>query len=339
MKITLVLCTYNRCQSLAKALDSIAASTFPTAAEWEVLVVDNNSRDQTRDIVEDFCRRYPNRFRYLLEPQQGKSHALNTGIREARGDILVFTDDDVTVEPTWLCSLAAPLYSGEWAGSGGRTLPERTFVPPRWLSLEGRASAAPLAVFDLSYMPGELTEPPFGNNMAFRKQAFEKYGGFRIDLGPCPGSEIRSEDTEFGWRLLAAGERLRYEPSAVVYHAVPESRLQKKYFLTWWFDKARAEIRESGIPPEVKWCASAIPLVSFRRLIVWTMRWLLSVEPSYRFSCKINVYTTLGRIVESFRLRHDTSRQRVRRNPKPSLQSQAHVYGTASCDGEVVEKH
>ena len=75
---------------------------------------------------------------------------------------------------------------------------------------------------------------------------FEKYGGFRTDLGPRPGSEIRSEDTEFGWRLLAAGERLRYEPSAVVYHSVSgESASDKQYFLAWWFDKARAE--HSGI--------------------------------------------------------------------------------------------
>src|SRR5208282_2321290 len=88
LNITVILCTYNRCQSLARALDSVAAQTFSESVEWEVLVVDNNSRDQTRDVAEDFCRRYPGRFRYLFEPRQGKSYALNAGIREARGDIL-----------------------------------------------------------------------------------------------------------------------------------------------------------------------------------------------------------------------------------------------------------
>ena len=105
MKITVILCTYNRCQSLVRALDSLAASILSETIEWEVLVVDNNSSDQTKAIVEDFCRQYPGRFRYLFEPQQGKSYALNAGIREARGDILAFVDDDVTVEPMWLQNL------------------------------------------------------------------------------------------------------------------------------------------------------------------------------------------------------------------------------------------
>ena len=94
--------------------------------------------------------------------------------------------------------------------------------------------------------PRELLEPLFGNNMAYRREVFEKYGGFRTELGPRPGSEIRSEDTELGQRLLSARERLRYEPSAIVYHAVPPNRIQKSYFLAWWFDKGRAEIRELG---------------------------------------------------------------------------------------------
>ena len=67
-----------------------------------MLVVDNNSSDQTREVVEEFADRYPGRFRYLFEPQPGKSYALNSGIREARGTVLAFIDDDVTVEPSWL---------------------------------------------------------------------------------------------------------------------------------------------------------------------------------------------------------------------------------------------
>ena len=75
---------------------------------------------------------------------------------------------------------------------------------------------------------------------------------FRTDLGPRPRSEIRNEDTEFGSRLLAGGERLWYELSAVVYHSVPEHRVQKKYLLAWWFDKARVDIREHGIAKGTK---------------------------------------------------------------------------------------
>jgi glucosyl-dolichyl phosphate glucuronosyltransferase len=332
MKISIILCTYNRCQSLARALDSIAASTFLTAVEWEVLVVDNNSSDQTSAVLDDFCRRYPGRFRYLFESQQGKSHALNAGIREAHGEILAFTDDDVTVEPTWLRNLTAALESGEWAGSAGRTLPERNFSAPRWLSLEGKHALAQLAVFDLGSATGELTEPPFGNNMAFRKQAFERYGGFRTDLGPCPGSEIRNEDTEFGRRLLMAGERLRYEPSAVVYHAVPENRLQKEFFLAWWFDKARADVRAFGIPPETRWFIVGVPLYMFRRLAVWTLRWFLAIKASHRFSCKVKAWFILGGIVESYRLTHETKRQTTPSNEDISAQRQGQLYGPGPYD-------
>ena len=136
MNITIILCTYSRCQSLANTLESLARSEMPESVFWEVLVVDNNSRDRTRAVVEGFCARHPHRFRYLFEPQAGKSHALNSGIREAQGHILVFTDDDVIVEPTWLCKLTENLHKGEWAGTSGRTLPERNFSAPGWLSLD-----------------------------------------------------------------------------------------------------------------------------------------------------------------------------------------------------------
>ena len=105
MSITVILCTYNRCQSLTKALQSVALSRLPASMDWDVLVVDNNSGDRTKEVVEEFSSRYPSRFRYLFERKQGKSNALNTGIRESNSEILAFTDDDVIVEPAWLMNL------------------------------------------------------------------------------------------------------------------------------------------------------------------------------------------------------------------------------------------
>ena len=302
VKITVILCTFNRCQSLSRALDSAAAQTLPNSVDWEVLVVDNNSNDQTHEVVENFCRQYPGRFRYMFEPQQGKSHALNTGIREARGDVLAFTDDDVTVEPTWLQHLTTPLLDGEWAGSGGRVLPEQNFSLPAWVPLEERYGLGPLAMFDLGPEAGQLTESPFGNNMAFRKGMFNKYGGFRTDLGPQRDSKMPGEDTEFGDRLLAAGEHLRYEPSAIVYHFAPQDRLQKKYFLAWWFNKARADIRRQGILPDKRWFLAGIPLYMFRRLAVWMLRWMFAIGPSRRFSSKVKVWFLAGQIAGTYRL-------------------------------------
>ena len=89
-KISVILCTQNRCVSLAKALESVAISQLLDSIEWELLVVDNKSTEQMRAVVEDFCGRYPNRFRYFFEPHPGKSYALNAGIRQARGEVLAF---------------------------------------------------------------------------------------------------------------------------------------------------------------------------------------------------------------------------------------------------------
>jgi glycosyltransferase involved in cell wall biosynthesis len=308
MKITTILCTYNRCQSLTKALDSLALSILPETTEWDVLVVDNNSNDQTRAVVEDFHRRYLGRFHYLFEAHPGKSYALNAGIREARGEILAFLDDDVVVEPNWLQDLTSGLDDGDWAGSGGRILPMRGFVPPRWLALEGpyNLAGALCAFCDPGDVPGELKEPPYGANMAFRKEMFERFGDFRTDLGPRPGSEMRSEDTEFGRRLMAQGERLRYVPSAVVYHEVHASRVQKGFFLAWWFDFGRGAIRETG-----KRLSFKELLRTVARTLLATPRWLLTLGSQARFYRKCRIWYDVGKIVEVCRLTKPASAPRT----------------------------
>ncbi|MGB7435963.1 MAG: glycosyltransferase family A protein, partial [Candidatus Acidiferrum sp.] len=301
---SVILCTFNRCQSLVRALESVASSEMPDSVTWEVLVIDNNSSDGTRIAAEEFCRRYPNRFRYLFEPRQGKSHALNTGIREARGDILAFVDDDVTVEPTWLQNLTSALHGCEWAGSGGRIFLERTFSPPRWLALDGPYGlGGVLVLFDRGDKPGELDWAPYGTNMAFRKVMFEKYGGFRTDLGPPP--EFGGEDTEFGRRLISAGEHLRYEPQAIVYHCVPENRVRKHYFLTWYFDFGRGLARVYGRGRDI--CGIPRPYFSILKkgttsMAIFALRWMFALKPQQRFFYKVMVWWQFGQIVEMYRL-------------------------------------
>ena len=300
MNLSIILCTYNRSELLRKALDSVAASILPQSVEWEVLVVDNNSHDQTREVVQDFCDRHPSRFRYVFEARQGKSYALNTGIRKAHGDILAFVDDDVTVDPTWLQNLTSALHNGEWCGAGGRIVLKWPPSLPGWLSVEGPLARHGLPGFDHGPDAKELIGPPFGANMAFRKEVFEKHGAFRADLGPNPDSEIRSEDTEFGRRVLAAGERLRYEPSAVVYHPVPEERITRKHLLKWWFDHGRATARECQIQPVREFCS----------LAAWTLRWMVTFEQRARFYGKLVVWEKVGNLVECYSQLFDKTRRK-----------------------------
>ena len=309
MDVTVILCTYNRCEDLTGALQSIAVSQMPKSVSWEVLVVDNNSTDQTHKVVDAFCRRDPERFRYVVEAKRGKSYALNTGIANARGRVLAFVDDDVKVEATWLKNLASNLLENdEWAGAGGRTLPAQKFRRPHWLSNDlNNWAGIVFAYFDLGDDPGELNRAPYGANMAFRKSIFEKHGGFRIDLGPRPNSQIRNEDTEFGRRLLAAGERLRYEPAAIVYHPVPQGRMTQKYFFSWWFDYGRALIRERGDRPNV--CGVSWDFISLlyhvAELPITTLRWMFTVNPEKRFENKCSISSGAGRIFELYRRAFD----------------------------------
>jgi glycosyltransferase involved in cell wall biosynthesis len=312
MMITVIVCTHNRCNVLSKALQSVSESRLPSSVTWEVLVVDNGSSDNTGSVVEEFKNRYPDRFRYLFEPRIGKSFALNTGIRESRGRILSFLDDDVVVEHTWLQNLTSMLEEGGFAGAGGRTRPILGVPVPRWLALSGPYSLAGIlaAVFDFGDEPCQLKDAPYGANMAYRKSMFEKYGDFRTDLGPSSDSQIPrpNEDTEFGRRLMEHGEILRYAPDAIAYHPIAPQRLNQKYFLDWWFDYGRAGVREARWKPDffgIRRQYLRILKLIITRLVPAFVKWTVAVDPQQRFYMKCQVWTFFGQMVE---LRRDVKR-------------------------------
>lgn len=304
MFVTVVVCTFNRCNMLAKALESVTNSRLPSTVEWEVLVVDNNSSDQTREVVKRFDSCYPGRFRYIFEPRQGVAYARNTGVSAAGGDVIAFTDDDVTVDPSWLNNLTAPLHNRAWAGVAGRVVPVWQCPRPNWLSPKDTRGVA--IEFDLGPVASDLAEPAFTVNLCFRKELFEKHGGFRVDLGRTGDKLLSNEDVEFCRRLMQAGERFRYEPTAVVYHPVFESRLNKKYFQSWWYGKGFSDIKQSGVSTSNRQIYG-IPVRLFWVLATCTARWLLSVKPERRFSWKLNVWCIAGEIVASYQASHGVS--------------------------------
>ncbi len=306
MDVSIILCTYNRSPVLPVALDSVLASVFPASVKWELLVVDNNSTDNTRSVVEGYCRRHPGRCRYIFESRQGLSNARNAGISNALGDVLAFVDDDITVEPLSLHRLTACLHTGEWKGAAGRILMAGDYAPPDWLRFEGPYAMGGIlyAHFDLGDKPGRLTRPPHGANMAFRKEVFHQYGGYRTDLGRCGENLLSNEDTEFGRRLLAAGEPLKYEPDAVVYHPVMLSRVRQDYFLEWWFEYGRAMVREWGPKPSFKGIPrsylSILKLCS-TEMVQAMRRWLLAGDRPRRFFWKCRTWMLAGEIAEFYR--------------------------------------
>jgi GT2 family glycosyltransferase len=138
--------------------------------------------------------------------------------------------------------------------------------------------------------------------MAFRKCMFKKYGNFRTDLGRNGRGLIGNEDTEFGERLMAAGERLCYVPSALIYHPPPPERLTKSYFRAYWFSYGRSVARQAGERPPL-WIIPLRYLRQFKRRLQWMFsvnrRWFLS--PHGRFYCEVHALQTVGEIVESYR--------------------------------------
>jgi len=299
MKASVIVCTYNRADLLAEALESLARMTLPADTDWEILVVDNNSNDATKNVCELFSARYHGRFRYIFEKRQGKSFALNTGVAQAKGELLAFTDDDITAHPQWLSELIAAFDRFGCAGIGGRIVPVWNIPKPYWLEMEGPNRLMNAVVsFDLGEAPCAITTSALGANFAFRREIFEKYGGFRTDLGPTAGSEIRGEDSELCRRLLKAGECLMYSPTAVIYHPVEERRTQKSYFEQWYFHRGRASVREAGTPLNaVRYFG--VPRYLYIALSRNVLKWLLCSNPKLRFYHKLHTCEILGQVLES----------------------------------------
>ena len=142
MDASVLIGTFNRCSLLAATLDSLAAMRVHPGLRWEVIVVDNNSTDGTRSAVESRTPAFPAPLRYIFEPRQGKSHAVNTGLATSRGAVVAFTDDDVHVDAGWLEAAVSPLMARpDIHYTGGPVFPIWEAAPPPWLIDGFRRSA------------------------------------------------------------------------------------------------------------------------------------------------------------------------------------------------------
>lgn len=301
MDISVVLATYNRAEDLRTTLSCFSKLVRPTDLTWELLVVDNNSSDCTATIIRGIAEATDICVRYVFEKRQGRSAALNAGIAKARGDIIVFTDDDVLLHPNWLLELKETFSRFDCSAVAGRVVPLWTHSKPDWLAMEGQFA---VVNFDLGDEFKEIKIPPLGANSAFRKSVFTRHGLFRLDLG-VRGSKhtITCDDTEFGGRLIAAGERIIYCPTAIIYHPVDPKRTTKRYFLSWYYYNGVSLTRTAGLPNEGTFYLG-VPRWLYREFLTNLLKWWFTCNGIRRFQHKLGTCRSLGSIVESYRLSH-----------------------------------
>jgi glycosyltransferase involved in cell wall biosynthesis len=299
MDISVVLGTYNRAASLRLTLESFSKLTWTPNLSWELLAVDNNSTDSTREVIEKFAGTVNFPVRYIFEKQQGRSAALNAGIAAAKGEIVAFTDDDVFLHPDWLSNLKRVFVDFDCAAVAGRVVPQWNHPKPDWLEMEGQFA---VVNFDLGDAAKEIRIAPLGANSAFRREIFGKYGLFRLDLG-VNGSKhtVTCDDTEFGERLIRGGEKIIYYPDAIIYHPVDPDRTTKKYFLSWYYYNGVSLTRTAGLPSDgVFWVGA--PRWLYRELLTNFTKWMFTSPGNRRFHRKLRTYRTVGTILESQRL-------------------------------------
>lgn len=229
MRLSVVIATYNRCESLIQTLQSIAEQRGIDKADYEIIVVDNNSTDRTKETVEWFKGSFCGNLMYLFEQRQGRTFALNKGIELAKGGIIACTDDDCRVDQNWLSEINKAFSARDIDLLAGKVIAVFDSELPSWLDIN--ALHGPLAHHDKGdkYFENDDTRKILttGANMIFRRTSVEKFGNFYFSG--------RDQDTELAYRWANLGAKIAYAPTVIVRHYNDPARLTKKYFRKWYF--------------------------------------------------------------------------------------------------------
>ena len=224
-KLSLIICTYNRAYFLDSTLRSLG-NQFSNL-DYEVIVVDNNSSDQTKEVVSTHSTILGSKLRYEFENIQGLSAARNRGISSSASDILSFIDDDVIVP----CHFVDTVYyffnrTSQAAASGGPVIPYFTEGMPSWY---GFLTKKLVSAIDFGSSIKELKKKyPFGANMSFRRSCFDTVGVFNNDLGRKGAGMLGGEEADMFKRIRNAGLKVYYDPSQALQHIIPPERLTEE---------------------------------------------------------------------------------------------------------------
>jgi glycosyltransferase involved in cell wall biosynthesis len=261
-EISVIICTYNRSSSLKDLLESLLIQEVTEEFTYEVIVVDNNSGDNTKEIVDSYISKFQGRLRYLFEPRQGKPFALNLGIQEARGELLAFTDDDCILEKNYLVEIHKTFkeYGSKIGIVGGKISPkwENSGKQPKWLTefyplhksenIKWQGSdkperldeffLGPLGILDCGSKPFIIDYSQdkrnnqlfYGANIIIRKELLNKFGYFNLD-------KTLTQDSEICLRLFKAGVKGLYMPQINVYHKINNSK--PSYYYKWHYSRGK----------------------------------------------------------------------------------------------------
>lgn len=252
--VSVIICTWNRATALETTLRSLLEQQGLDDDQVEVIVVDNNSTDGTRAVVEHLCTTWPlGKLHYLFEPRQGKQFALNRGIAAAGHPVLAFTDDDILFRSDWLNQVQVVFSDPDVDLVGGRTcLLWPDAGPPDWFSPEMMAVVGGVDLGAERLDPAPEGYAPAGANLVARRSLFQRVGMFSE-------THFRHMDYEFGMRCYRERARIVYAPSLVVEAPVDAAILNKGYFRRWAFKAGIAGDHQGGTP--------AVPAWVYRRLL------------------------------------------------------------------------
>jgi len=236
MILSVIIPTHNRCSLLQAALNSLEMQTLPRS-DFEVLVIDNGSTDNTKQVVESAQQRLGN-VRYFYEPTPGLHVGRHLGLKMAKSDILVYADDDIEAFPTWLEAIAESFYDPEVVLVGGKNLPKWEAEPPDWIlkmwepDKNGNRILGYLSIIDLSDEKKKINPfYVFGCNFSIRKSVLIEAGGFHPDAFPQELIKYRGDgESHVSRHVYDHKYKALYHPKASVYHIVPSSRLTEDYF-------------------------------------------------------------------------------------------------------------
>ena len=279
IRLSIVIATYNRATLLLDALKSVIRQSAP-AQEWECVVVNNNSSDNTSECFAEFAGEHPEyNLRIVDEPNQGLSYARNRGIRESVGEYIAIIDDDEHIAEDFVAAYIKLFDSvPEAVAAGGPIVAEYPTGRPRWMSCYTERPIANTMYFGEEVREFPKGRVPGGGNMALRRSAIRRYGVFDTSLGYSGESLIGGEECDLFERLQIADAKYYYVPTAVMYHIIPREKLTKEYFARLSYNVGVSQLRRARLYRRVwrvrfvelsKWVATLLIALWYTITLQW----------------------------------------------------------------------